>query len=513
MADRIGYNGADKWKLKATELLNEGGGGGTDDYEDLENKPSINGVELSGNKTAAQLGMYTKSEVDTSLANKMDLNATNGSISDLSILGNYGIGDVENGGRLYITGWQNKYRGFNFPEIAIGSYDDENDTFSADISMNMYGFVISNLEFNYFGNHGQGSLKTLDVHIDDSQFLIKEGIGDTNIIEVADTGNINVNASHVVFNSDDWVSAYAVDGFSFACDDDFEIDAVGIKIASDGITNGRALYVDANGYLVSSAVTDTELGYLSGVTSSIQTQLDAKAATTDLASYLPLAGGTMTDWINFKNNMDLSTAPSSSVYGFAIRLQDKNADTIGYIRPIQNTSNRYIIQFLAQRNIGGTDYTNSISLGLSSTGEGYVALSHPLTWQVAMSVDATDGASIPISSFCTVASGFTLDSANSAVYKVGNHIFANLKFTGSATSSNAGTIAPITIKSSYRPKVGCSFGTWVNTNTSSGRRFAPAIGSIGTNGSTEVVTPSASTAYGNSSYSWNGGTFAFDYWI
>lgn len=28
MPNRIGYNGADKWKQKATELLNGGGGGG-----------------------------------------------------------------------------------------------------------------------------------------------------------------------------------------------------------------------------------------------------------------------------------------------------------------------------------------------------------------------------------------------------------------------------------------------------------------------------------------------------
>lgn len=33
------------------------GGGGTSDYTDLENKPQINGVELSGNKTAAQLNV------------------------------------------------------------------------------------------------------------------------------------------------------------------------------------------------------------------------------------------------------------------------------------------------------------------------------------------------------------------------------------------------------------------------------------------------------------------------
>jgi hypothetical protein len=34
-----------------------GGGGGTSDYEDLENKPSINGVTLSGNKTTSDLNV------------------------------------------------------------------------------------------------------------------------------------------------------------------------------------------------------------------------------------------------------------------------------------------------------------------------------------------------------------------------------------------------------------------------------------------------------------------------
>lgn len=47
-----------------------GSGGGTSDYADLENKPSINDVELSGNKTAADLGFSTV--------------ATSGSYSDLS---------------------------------------------------------------------------------------------------------------------------------------------------------------------------------------------------------------------------------------------------------------------------------------------------------------------------------------------------------------------------------------------------------------------------------------------
>lgn len=34
-----------------------GGGGGTSDYEELENKPSINGVTLSGNKTTSNLNL------------------------------------------------------------------------------------------------------------------------------------------------------------------------------------------------------------------------------------------------------------------------------------------------------------------------------------------------------------------------------------------------------------------------------------------------------------------------
>jgi hypothetical protein len=51
------------------------------------------------------------------------------------------------------------------------------------------------------------------------------------------------------------------------------------------LTANRALTSDASGVIVPSSVTDTELGYLSGVTSAIQTQLNSK---------LNLSGGTMT---------------------------------------------------------------------------------------------------------------------------------------------------------------------------------------------------------------------------
>lgn len=50
--------------LRRVKHLEEsgGGGGGTSDYDALSNKPQINSVILSGNKTAAQLGLGTYSK-------------------------------------------------------------------------------------------------------------------------------------------------------------------------------------------------------------------------------------------------------------------------------------------------------------------------------------------------------------------------------------------------------------------------------------------------------------------
>lgn len=42
---------------QVTNAYSSGGGGGTSDYTDLENKPSINGVTLTGNKTTSDLGI------------------------------------------------------------------------------------------------------------------------------------------------------------------------------------------------------------------------------------------------------------------------------------------------------------------------------------------------------------------------------------------------------------------------------------------------------------------------
>ncbi|MGE5084970.1 MAG: tail fiber domain-containing protein, partial [Bacillota bacterium] len=59
----------------------------------------------------------------------------------------------------------------------------------------------------------------------------------------------------------------------------------GAIVEAPAITANMALVSDANGIPIASAVTNTELGYLSGVTSSIQTQLNAKSTSSGWANY------------------------------------------------------------------------------------------------------------------------------------------------------------------------------------------------------------------------------------
>lgn len=71
-------------------------------------------------------------------------------------------------------------------------------------------------------------------------------------------------------------------------------------------TASRALASDASGFIVASSVTDTELGYVSGVTSSIQTQLNNLTSTINNFEWQPSA----LDYI-----VDNTAAPPTEVSG------------------------------------------------------------------------------------------------------------------------------------------------------------------------------------------------------
>ena len=63
-----------------------------------------------------------------------------------------------------------------------------------------------------------------------------------------------------------------------------EITGAASTIATSDLTTSRALISNASGKVAVSAVTSTELGYLGGVTSAIQTQLNGKAGNSYTAS-------------------------------------------------------------------------------------------------------------------------------------------------------------------------------------------------------------------------------------
>jgi len=75
-------------------------------------------------------------------------------------------------------------------------------------------------------------------------------------------------------------------------------------IVTDDLTADRALLSDATGKVAVSAVTNTELGYVSGVTSAVQTQIDGKVSK---------AGDTMTgDLVMGVNKVTSSYVPAAS---------------------------------------------------------------------------------------------------------------------------------------------------------------------------------------------------------
>lgn len=77
-----------------------GGGGGTTNYNDLENKPSINGTTLSGNKTSANLSIH---EVPSGGTTGQVLSKVSGTDYDLEWSNGSGVADVKVNGTSVVT--------------------------------------------------------------------------------------------------------------------------------------------------------------------------------------------------------------------------------------------------------------------------------------------------------------------------------------------------------------------------------------------------------------------------
>ena len=106
--------------------------------------------------------------------------------------------------------------------------------------------------------------------------------------------------------------------------------AAAIQLTKLGaVASDRALQSDGSGFIDTSTVTSTELGYLSGVTSGVQSQLNGKASSSDLTTHMSdtTTHGTTGDIVGTSDTQNLSNKTFTSVTSFTDTTDSTTKDT------------------------------------------------------------------------------------------------------------------------------------------------------------------------------------------
>lgn len=241
---------------------------------------------------------------------------------------------------------------------------------------NKWGLYIDGETKNYFsGNIGIG---TNDIESWDSSFKALEfsvsAIMGGNSIDIAYNGyydgswkyKTNSTASTILIGSSGIYFRVAASGIAnnaISWSYPLLLDTTGVQIFNQ--TASRVPYLDSNKYLVSSSVTSTELGYLSGVTSSIQSQLNTINFTSTLfktTTYVDISGANATGSITIPSgtkNVTLTIKAYHSLsnnyigfYGF-----DSSYTTLlGQFYAPYNDYITYVVPFVDMDMAGDTIY-------------------------------------------------------------------------------------------------------------------------------------------------------------
>lgn len=140
-------------------------------------------------------------------------------------------------------------------------------------------------------------------------------------------------------------------------------------VTNSNLTVSRALISDSNGKIAASAVTSTELGYLDGVSSSIQQQLDDRLKTSDLQVSVTGTGSAVTDisYDSSKKTITLTkgySLPSagSSLGGVKTGGDVSIASGVITVNQASKVKNNLVVKF----NGGSTEGTNLFTFNGSS---------------------------------------------------------------------------------------------------------------------------------------------------
>lgn len=213
--------------------------------------------------------------------------------------------------------------------------------------------------------------------------------GDDADIEIESTSGYHLqlsrpaNSTKLLFNlSDTQTNILFGAGGTYSSVLDFN---TSYEVGLPQLTASKAIYLDANKKIKSSETTPTELGYLSGVTSAIQTQLGEK---------LNLSGGTLTGTLTARditfgatNTYAIGTSSVRASNFYSTLLNVSSVATMTQIKTSDATLNAGEIIHLGSRNGGdycavtvgntitadtsGHGYTDGALFSPSGTGRGY----------------------------------------------------------------------------------------------------------------------------------------------
>jgi len=117
---------------------------------------------------------------------------------------------------------------------------------------------------------GAGTLVNADINASAAIARSKLASGSANHVIINDGSGVLSSEAQLAISRGGTNSGAALNNNRFI------ISSGGAIVEHAAVTGNRALASNASGLPVASATTDTELGYLSGVTSAVQTQLDAR---------------------------------------------------------------------------------------------------------------------------------------------------------------------------------------------------------------------------------------------
>ena len=248
------------------------------------------------------------------------------------------------------------------------------------------------------------------------------------------------------------------------------------NVIVSGLTASTALTADSNKVITSSAVTNTELGYLDGVTSAVQTQIDTKAATTYVDN--AVAG--------LRTRIVCEAATTANI---TISSDLQNGDTIDGVTLA--TGDEVLVKNQSTDSQNGI-YT-VVSSGTASRSTEYDTIAEISGQMVVINQGTTNDNTLWL---CTTNSSATLDSSSISFTKITPQNVGDVTLTGTQTLTNKTLTAPTISTPTLSGSASSAGSILFKEDTDNGTNSVTLIGPAATADVTVTLPAAADTLVG-----------------